>query len=174
MADIVSLALANARRFTEIEHAYVSTVEALAGALEAVDEYTSNHARALAEMALAVGRRMELSEPVLKRLENAGFLLRTRRQSDEREVESSRPDLVRAPADRVNTRTTRRGDRQRGAADLEFLLDVRRGGVRADLEPDGRFETAPTLSEELAVRRDAKVSDPMNRGPKTHPRPSRR
>src|SRR6266508_4156160 len=73
MADIVSLALANARRFTEIEHAYVSTVEALAGALEAVDEYTSNHARALAEMALAVGRKMELSEPVLKRLELAAL-----------------------------------------------------------------------------------------------------
>src|SRR5207247_1859882 len=49
------------------------SVEALAGALEAVDEYTSNHARALAEMALAVGRKMELSEPVLKRLELAAL-----------------------------------------------------------------------------------------------------
>ena len=38
-----------------------------------------------------IGRRLRLDSgtltPVLKRLEGAGFLLRTRRQSDEREVE---------------------------------------------------------------------------------------
>jgi diguanylate cyclase (GGDEF)-like protein len=73
MADIVSLALANARRFAEVEQAYVSTVEALAGALEAVDAYTSNHARALAEMALAVGTRMGMDAGSLKRLELAAL-----------------------------------------------------------------------------------------------------
>jgi hypothetical protein len=35
IADITSLALGNARRFDDLEQAYVSTVEALANALEA-------------------------------------------------------------------------------------------------------------------------------------------
>jgi hypothetical protein len=58
IADITSLALGNAHRFVELELAYVSTVEALANAVEAKDEYTSDHCRALAEMSLSVGKGM--------------------------------------------------------------------------------------------------------------------
>jgi diguanylate cyclase len=73
MADITSLALGNARRFDELERAYLSTVEALANALEAQDEYTGDHARALAEMALAVGTELGLEPERLKVLELAAL-----------------------------------------------------------------------------------------------------
>jgi HD-GYP domain-containing protein (c-di-GMP phosphodiesterase class II) len=73
IADITSLALGNARRFDELERAYLSTVEALANALEAQDEYTGDHARALAEMALAVGEELGLEPDRLKILELAAL-----------------------------------------------------------------------------------------------------
>jgi diguanylate cyclase (GGDEF)-like protein len=73
LADITSLALGNAGRFTELERAYVSTIEALANALEAKDEYTGDHARALAEMAMAVGAELGLSAERLKMLELAAL-----------------------------------------------------------------------------------------------------
>jgi diguanylate cyclase (GGDEF)-like protein len=73
LADITSLALGNANRFDELERAYLSTIEALANALEAQDEYTSDHARALAEMTLAVGSHMGLRGEDLKRLEIAAL-----------------------------------------------------------------------------------------------------
>jgi diguanylate cyclase (GGDEF)-like protein len=69
IADITSMAMGNAGRFVELEEAYVSTVEVLANALEAKDEYTGGHARALAEMALAVGTEIQMEEERLKRLE---------------------------------------------------------------------------------------------------------
>jgi diguanylate cyclase (GGDEF)-like protein len=69
IADITSLALGNAARFDELERAYVSTVEALANALEAQDEYTGDHARALAQMTLAVGAELGLGGEGLKILE---------------------------------------------------------------------------------------------------------
>jgi HD-GYP domain-containing protein (c-di-GMP phosphodiesterase class II) len=52
-----------------LEGAYMSTIEALANALEAQDTYTHDHARALAEMALAVGRDVGLEGDPLRRLE---------------------------------------------------------------------------------------------------------
>jgi diguanylate cyclase (GGDEF)-like protein len=73
VADITSLAMGNAERFAELERTYVSTVEALANALEAKDEYTSDHARALAEMTLAVGSELGLGGEDLKRLEIAAL-----------------------------------------------------------------------------------------------------
>jgi diguanylate cyclase (GGDEF)-like protein len=69
IADIASLALGNAARFDELERAYVSTVEALANALEAQDEYTGDHARALAQMTLAVGAELGFDDDRLKILE---------------------------------------------------------------------------------------------------------
>jgi HD-GYP domain-containing protein (c-di-GMP phosphodiesterase class II) len=57
----------------ELERAYVSTIEALANALEAKDEYTGDHARALAEMAMTVGAELGLSGDRLKMLELAAL-----------------------------------------------------------------------------------------------------
>ena len=69
IADITSLALGNAARFVELEETYVSTVAALANALEAKDEYTGSHAKALAEMSLAIGAEIGLEPERLKWLE---------------------------------------------------------------------------------------------------------
>ena len=52
-----------------LERTFVSTVEALANALEANDADTSSHARAITDLALGLGRRLELDEASLKRLE---------------------------------------------------------------------------------------------------------
>jgi diguanylate cyclase (GGDEF)-like protein len=45
-----------------LERTFVSTVEALANALEANDADTSSHARAITDLALSLGRRLELDE----------------------------------------------------------------------------------------------------------------
>ena len=73
LADITSLALANAHRFEELDRVYVSTIEALAGALEAQDKYTSDHAHALAEMAVEVGAALGLDDEALRELELAAL-----------------------------------------------------------------------------------------------------
>jgi diguanylate cyclase (GGDEF)-like protein len=73
LSDITSLALANAHRFEELDRVYVSTIEALAGALEAQDKYTSDHAHALAEMAVEVGETFGLDDAALRDLELAAL-----------------------------------------------------------------------------------------------------
>ncbi|MDP9223958.1 MAG: diguanylate cyclase [Actinomycetota bacterium] len=69
IADQAKLALDNAMSFDNLERTFVSTVEALANALEAKDEYTSAHARSIKDMAVAVGEEMALDAATLKRLE---------------------------------------------------------------------------------------------------------
>jgi diguanylate cyclase (GGDEF)-like protein len=63
------LAIQNASAFESLEETFFSTVEALANALEANDEYTSSHARWITDMALDVGRQLGLDPKALKRLE---------------------------------------------------------------------------------------------------------
>jgi diguanylate cyclase (GGDEF)-like protein len=63
------LAIQNAGAFDNLEETFLSTVEALANALEANDEYTSSHARWITDMALDVGRELGLDPDSLKRLE---------------------------------------------------------------------------------------------------------
>ena len=57
------------RSFENLEETFVSTVEALANALEANDEYTSSHTRWITDMALRSARRSASRPPALKRLE---------------------------------------------------------------------------------------------------------
>src|SRR5207247_2741819 len=64
-----AVALQRARSFESLEDTFVSTVEALANAVEANDEYTSSHARWITDMALRVGRELGLDAKTLKRLE---------------------------------------------------------------------------------------------------------
>src|SRR5207237_154554 len=59
----------NAGNFESLEGTFFSTVEALANALEANDEYTSSHARWIRDMAMEVGEALGLGPPALKRLE---------------------------------------------------------------------------------------------------------
>jgi diguanylate cyclase (GGDEF)-like protein len=63
------LAIANAGNFENLESTFLSTVEALANALEANDEYTSSHARWITDKALRIGAALALDPPSLKRLE---------------------------------------------------------------------------------------------------------
>jgi diguanylate cyclase (GGDEF)-like protein len=65
----VAVALERARSFESLEDTFVSTVEALANALEANDEETSSHTRWITDMALRVGARMGFDGSALKRLE---------------------------------------------------------------------------------------------------------
>ncbi len=64
-----AVALERARSFENLEDTFVSTVEALANALEANDEYTSSHTRWITDMALKVGAALGFEPPALKRLE---------------------------------------------------------------------------------------------------------
>jgi diguanylate cyclase (GGDEF)-like protein len=63
------LALTNAGNFDTMERTFLETVEALANALEANDEYTSSHARWITDLALKVGEELGLEGVSLKRLE---------------------------------------------------------------------------------------------------------
>ncbi len=74
IAQQAKLALANASSYEGLERTFVSTVEALANALEANDEYTSAHARWITDLSLRVGREIGLDEPTLKRLELSALL----------------------------------------------------------------------------------------------------
>jgi HD-GYP domain-containing protein (c-di-GMP phosphodiesterase class II)/putative methionine-R-sulfoxide reductase with GAF domain len=69
IGDQAKLAIDNAMAFENLERTFVSTVEALANALEAKDEHTSAHARSITDMAVAVGEEMGFDADVLKRLE---------------------------------------------------------------------------------------------------------
>jgi len=64
-----SVAFERALSFESLEDTFVSTVEALANALEANDEYTSSHTRWITDMALKVGRELGFDAAALKRLE---------------------------------------------------------------------------------------------------------
>ena len=74
LAHQAKLAIANASNYEGLERTFVSTVEALANALEANDEYTSTHARWITDLALRVGRELGLDERALKRLELGALL----------------------------------------------------------------------------------------------------
>jgi diguanylate cyclase (GGDEF)-like protein len=63
------LALTNAGSFDTLERTFLETVEALANALEANDEYTSSHARWITDLSLKVGQELGLEGTSLKRLE---------------------------------------------------------------------------------------------------------
>jgi diguanylate cyclase (GGDEF)-like protein len=74
LAQQAKLAIQNASSYEGLERTFVSTVEALANALEANDEYTSTHARWITDLSLRVGRELGLDEPALKCLELGALL----------------------------------------------------------------------------------------------------
>ena len=69
IANQARLAIASTQSFETLERTFLSTVEALANALEANDEYTSSHARWISDMAIRVGSELGLSVVALKRVE---------------------------------------------------------------------------------------------------------
>jgi diguanylate cyclase (GGDEF)-like protein len=73
IAGQAKLALTNALSFESLERTFLATVEALANALEAKDEYTSSHARWIRDMAVKVGEDLGLDPVALKRVELAAL-----------------------------------------------------------------------------------------------------
>ena len=69
LAHQAKLAIEGATTIDILEGTFVSTVEALANALEANDEYTSSHARWITDTAVHVGRELGLDAAALKRVE---------------------------------------------------------------------------------------------------------
>ena len=69
LAHQAKLAITNAGSFENLEATFVSTVEALANALEANDEYTSSHTRWITDTALKVGASLGFDSAALKQLE---------------------------------------------------------------------------------------------------------
>ncbi|MET0201761.1 MAG: diguanylate cyclase [Gaiellaceae bacterium] len=69
ISDQAAVALERARSYENLEETFVSTIEALANALEANDEYTSSHTRWITDMALRVGETLGLEGNDLKQLE---------------------------------------------------------------------------------------------------------
>ena len=69
LAHQAKLAITNAGSFENLEATFVSTVEALANALEANDEYTSSHTRWITDTALKVGEQLGFDSKQLKQLE---------------------------------------------------------------------------------------------------------
>ena len=66
IASQARLAITNAWSFATLERTFLSTVEALANALEAKDSYTSSHARWICDMAIEVGRELGLDADELE------------------------------------------------------------------------------------------------------------
>jgi len=126
-----SVALERALSFENLEDTFVSTVEALANALEANDEYTSSHTRWITDMALKVGGELGFDANALKRLElgalfhdigkigvPTSILLKPGPLSpEERKVIESHPELgerILEPIDRLaEVRTIVRGCHER-------------------------------------------------------------
>lgn len=69
LAHQAKLAIESAEHYESLERTFLSTVAALANALEAKDEYTSSHARWITDMSLLVGKELDLDRDALKRLE---------------------------------------------------------------------------------------------------------
>jgi HD-GYP domain-containing protein (c-di-GMP phosphodiesterase class II) len=69
IVDQAKLAISEASSFENLESTFLSTVEALANALEAKDEYTSSHTRSIVDMSLDVGERLGMDTQGLKQLE---------------------------------------------------------------------------------------------------------
>ncbi|HET7555580.1 MAG TPA: diguanylate cyclase [Gaiellaceae bacterium] len=69
ISDQAAVALERARSYDDLEETFVSTVEALANALEANDEYTSSHTRWITDASLRVGEALGLDGGALKQLE---------------------------------------------------------------------------------------------------------
>ena len=74
VASLVAVALQSSEAIARLEDSYLQTVTALARAMEAKDQYTADHADTMAEMALAVGRELDLSVAELREVQYGAVL----------------------------------------------------------------------------------------------------
>jgi diguanylate cyclase (GGDEF)-like protein len=73
VAEHLSAAIRTADLYDQLTKSMIGTAEALAAALEAKDSYTADHARSIAELAVDVGRELQLSESALDDLRYGGI-----------------------------------------------------------------------------------------------------
>jgi diguanylate cyclase (GGDEF)-like protein len=69
LAHQAKLAIESAEHYLSLERTFVSTVAALANALEAKDDYTASHARWITDMSMLVGNELAFDRDTMKRLE---------------------------------------------------------------------------------------------------------
>ena len=74
VASQVGAAIHRCQLVSELEGAFLTTVGVLADAVELQDAYTADHANEVADLAVAVGRRMGIAGPELDRLRYGALL----------------------------------------------------------------------------------------------------
>jgi putative nucleotidyltransferase with HDIG domain len=70
----MSIALENAKLYEDVKDLFLSTVRALAHAVDAKSPWTRGHSERVTEYAVALGKEVDLPEKELERLELAGLL----------------------------------------------------------------------------------------------------
>jgi diguanylate cyclase (GGDEF)-like protein len=73
VADHLSAAIRAGDLYEQLTQSMIGTAEALATALEAKDQYTADHARSIAELAVDVGRELDLPESAIEDLRYGGI-----------------------------------------------------------------------------------------------------
>jgi HD-GYP domain-containing protein (c-di-GMP phosphodiesterase class II) len=73
VTEHLSAAIRTGDLYDQLTQSMIGTAEALAAALEAKDSYTADHARSIAELAVDVGRELNLSESAIDDLRYGGI-----------------------------------------------------------------------------------------------------
>jgi HD-GYP domain-containing protein (c-di-GMP phosphodiesterase class II) len=74
LADEAGIAFENAKLYGNIKRTYFETVQALAQAIEASDEYTRGHSERVTKIAVEIAKRLQLSRDKIDTLKFAGIL----------------------------------------------------------------------------------------------------
>ncbi len=70
----MAIVIENARLYRELQNTILSTIEALAAAVDAKDSYTAGHSSEVTEYTVAIARKMQLPEEEVQMLRIAGTL----------------------------------------------------------------------------------------------------
>ena len=143
LAQQAKLAIANASSYEGLERTFVSTVEALANALEANDEYTSTHARWITRPLAArrPGARPRRARAEAPRARRAAPRHRQDRHPERRALEAGTAD-------------------RRRAEDRPDASGARRADHRPDRPAPGRAADRPPLPRALGRRAATPTASP--------------
>jgi HD-GYP domain-containing protein (c-di-GMP phosphodiesterase class II) len=73
VAEHLAAAVRTGDLYEQLTQSMIGTAEALAAALEAKDSYTADHARSIADLAVTVGRKLDLSDSAIEDLRYGGI-----------------------------------------------------------------------------------------------------
>lgn len=74
LSNSLAAALKNASLYKQIQELFLGAIKSLTSAIDAKSAWTRGHSERVTQYALAIGKRLELEEEPLKRLELAGLL----------------------------------------------------------------------------------------------------